>query len=108
MNEKPEDFFMLSTSDNPPIEDFRVYVVMWNLPGCLPEMEPHVCNTVEEARNSLLEEVEFQMNACECEEDATMWHNMWHMIAHTPSHDILNNWHGPDGYVYSISMDYER
>lgn len=99
---------MLSPTDVPNPENFRVYVVMWNLPGCVPEMEPRVYHNVVDAYDDLLSEVSYMMDICEDEDTATMWHNMWHNIAHTPVHDLPNNWAAPDGYVYSISMDYER
>jgi len=93
------------------VEDFTVYVVMWNLPGCMPEMDPMVCNTVEEARDALLEAVSVHMNDdCTYEpEYHEQWKEMWYSVKYTPEHDLPNNrWMGPDGYVYSIQQDFER
>ena len=92
------------------VEDFTVYVVMWNLPGCLPEMEPMVCKTVEEARDALMESIGVHLDAdAEDDDRYTQWHHMWHSIKDTPTHDLPNNrWTGPDGYVYSIEQDFER
>jgi hypothetical protein len=80
---------------------------MWNLPGCLPEMEPMQFDTVEDARNALLDEINRMMHTPDFGTEA-QWHYMWHSIAHTPSHDVPNNnWRGPDGYVYSIVREVE-
>ena len=45
---------MLSPTDTPSPEDFRVYVVMWNMPGCLPDMEPRVYNDFVDSYDDLL------------------------------------------------------
>lgn len=34
------------------------YIAMWNMPGCLPEMEPAIFDTFEEARAFIADELE--------------------------------------------------
>ena len=90
----------------------QTYVAMWNLPGCLPEMEPMQFDTPEEAREALLEEVNRCREHAEDvgpsndpdDDNATKWHEMWHSIKNAPKHDLCNNWMGPDGYAYSIDV----
>jgi hypothetical protein len=49
------------------INDFPLYVAMWNLPGCLPEMEPVYFLDEDEARQFLADEIE---NAYDNEEES--------------------------------------
>jgi hypothetical protein len=76
-----------------------VYTVMWNLPGCLPEMEPiHFVNQPDAweflaDEFTRMEGAEFEEMAFRCEERANyavMAEGDW-------------AWNGPDGYVYSIT-----
>lgn len=76
------------------------YVAMWNLPGCLPEMEPADFDTFEDAKTYIIDALKTQEDAAESEEDAeTFCHaaedvNLESRPFCTPPL--------PDGYVYSV------
>ena len=40
------------------IDDAKIYVAMWNVPGCLPEMEPAYFTDEDEARQFLSDSIE--------------------------------------------------
>jgi hypothetical protein len=85
------------------------YVAMWNLPGCLPEMEPAEFDNAVLAFEWMADELdrgafnsqddtehdEFEIAGDECRAKASagvIGEDEW-------------SWPGPDGYVYSITCE---
>lgn len=84
-----------------------VYVVLWALPGCLPEMEPVRFATFGEAKMFICEEVErmIEQSYTADEENAAYdWHSLLNDIRGYAT-DAPFSRLAPDGYIYEITTD---
>ena len=84
-----------------------VYVALWALPGCLPEMEPVRCASFGEAKMFICEEVERMIEqAYTADEDDTAreWHRLLNDIRGYAT-DAPFSRLAPDGYIYEITTD---
>lgn len=80
-----------------------MYLYGWNLPGCLPEMDPITCETFEEAKNGLLDEIarsETDAYINDEHDEGAAWKDLWHEV--TTWEDTCSA-DAPDGYVYWIT-----
>ena len=80
------------------------YTALWNMPGCLPEMEPATFESFDEAKRFLIDEMKTQEDIYGCEGDSE---NDAEEFCHTA--EDVNLWSSPcctdimpDGYVYCI------
>lgn len=81
-----------------------MYVIMWNLPGCLPEMDPYQTEKFEWAQELLLEDLNFRFDAAEDTDEEQAWQDVIYQVsAASPEHGVSAT--GPDGYVYKIVLD---
>ncbi len=77
------------------------YIVCWNMPGCLPEMEPEEHETFDSAKRSLIDELkacedqapseDVAEDFCHAAEDVNVWTDG------DPCHSVSIG-----GYIYSI------
>lgn len=79
------------------------YIAGWNLPGCIPEMEPAEFDTLEEARDFLLEEINWAY-APDDPTDPSLWAAVRDEIHNKPEE---SPWNTPDGYVWWIEIPEE-
>ncbi len=76
------------------------YIVMWNLPGCMPEMDPAVFDTFWEAKEFLADEFDTRADY-----PLDIISDDWHEVAQEIrelNHATFVLRGGPDGYVYTI------
>ena len=88
-----------------------MYVVMWNLPGCLPEMEPATFGTLYEAQDMLEADLYQCMDECAARDGKQSVIDAWQDLVFdvrqiAADTDLPWNATGPDGYVYSITIEY--
>lgn len=88
------------------------YTALYNMPGYLPEMEPQTFDTLEEACDFLMDEMDRMANDCDDYHIASKWANLNMELAilkHNPHRfsDCVA-FRAPDGYCYCIDADYEE
>ena len=93
-----------------------MWVYMYNLPGCLPEMEPYVTNLFEDALSAMICDMEMSLEDAasryddyggqEDGDEMSEWEKCVKR-ANCAGHryDLVLN--APDGYVYSVTYDPE-
>lgn len=77
------------------------YVAMWNIPGCMPEMEPVECETFDEAKREIINELlhsadDYHENESEAEAFTHMAEDV--NLESGPFYTRTM----PDGYTYSV------
>lgn len=77
------------------IDDFPLFVAMWNMPGCLPEMEPVYFLDEDEARQFLADEIDSVYDKEDADEE----------LIETKKDAIMNgeNVNDDSGYVYTVT-----
>lgn len=76
------------------------YVFMYNVPGCLPDMEPEEFDSFEEAKQACIEELTYAADPVEDEQLAEELTS----IAEDVNLESGEFWlSAPDGYNYSVS-----
>lgn len=86
-----------------------IYTVMWNLPGCLPEMEPIHFRNQPDAWEFLADEFTNRANDTPDDADSTEFHEMAFRCEEKANYAVIGegDWSamGPDGYVFSITVN---
>ena len=82
-----------------------VYVALWSLPGCLPEMEPARFDNFTDAKQFLVDEAKDIRDRCENDSDAFAWEDVAIEIDHASDAPVIKT--APDGYIYKVSTDVE-
>ena len=89
-----------------------MYTALWNMPGYLPEMEPATFDTLADACDFIMDEMDTLANECDDYHVASQWANLniafariKHGSANFDDHVAL---YGPDGYYYCIDTDWEQ
>ncbi len=75
------------------------YVVMWNLPGCLPEMEPYHTLSYTKACDYLIEEIDFDESISDVEASDAIT-----CIRDQKPGTSFNLTFSNTDYIYSISL----
>ena len=86
-----------------------VYVALWSLPGCLPEMEPARFEDFTDAKQFICDEIERVMEQCyagDRDDEARQWHKMLNYVRGHIT-DAPFGIPAPDGYIYEITTDAE-
>lgn len=85
------------------IRGIQRYVAGWNMPGCLPEMEPARFETFEEARDYILDELDDCLDACDDESNPDL-EGEWQTERDATAIETgpFNTMPCPDGYVYWV------
>lgn len=79
------------------------YIAGWNMPGCLPEMEPAEFKTFEEAKQYVVDELEACLDACDDESDPDLI-DEWATEEASARLETgpFETFPCPDGYVYWV------
>jgi hypothetical protein len=80
-----------------------MYVVGYNMPGYLPESEPHEYETFEEAREAMVYELEIHRDGYVEAGIETGWIMIDHLLVDLQWHTTGPSWDGSDGsYAFWI------
>ena len=76
-----------------------MFVALWNLPGCLPEMAPMEFETFDEAKRAIIDELKSREDQADDEEEAE---DFCHLAEDVNLESSPFAVYGPDGYAYEV------
>jgi len=89
-----------------------MYTALYNMPGYLPEMDPQHFETLGEACDFIMDEMDVIATDCEDYHTAQKWANLnvaFARIKHgSAAFDDHAAFYGPDGYYYCIDTNYDE
>lgn len=78
-----------------------MYVALWNMPGCLPEMEPMEFETFDEAKRAIIDELKAAEDRAESEDEAEDFCSLAEDVnLESRPFSVV----APDGYAYCVDQ----
>ena len=75
----------------------------WNMPGCLPEMEPFECKTFAEAKDAIFDELDRQADDNEDYHECERYADEAAFVSRCKDAPFTTS-EMPDGYVYWVAL----